>query len=244
MNELKKLTFGTWITIGNAVVCELISSFDFDWICFDLEHSSLNYTDLYTLIPIVEKNKKIPIVRVSKNEEVEIKRVLDAGAKGIIIPSIKDKKDAIQAVKYCRYNPKGERGVGLSRAQGYGFTFDKYLKFANKIPILALIENENAIQNLDQIINVQGITGSIIGPYDLSASLGKPGDFNNPNFKAALKKYEKVCKENKKILGVHAVNEDAKQIKKKIKQGYKFIGLKLDTIFLGKACEKLLNELK
>ena len=130
--DFKKLTFGTWVTIGNASICELISSFDFDWVCFDLEHSSLNYTDLYSLIPIVEKNLKLPVVRVARNDEVEIKRALDAGAKAIIIPNIKDKHEAKQAVNYCKYKPMGIRGVGLSRAQGYGFKFKEYLKISNK----------------------------------------------------------------------------------------------------------------
>tara|TARA_Y100000590_G_scaffold451907_1_gene594119 strand:+ start:1868 stop:2605 length:738 start_codon:yes stop_codon:yes gene_type:complete len=242
--DFKKLTFGTWVTIGNASICELISSFDFDWVCFDLEHSSLNYTDLYSLIPIVEKNLKLPVVRVARNDEVEIKRALDAGAKAIIIPNIKDKHEAKQAVNYCKYKPMGIRGVGLSRAQGYGFKFKEYLKISNKIPLFLLIENKEAIENLEEIISTKGVSGSIIGPYDLSASIGKAGDFSDKKFVNAIKKYERVCKKQKKIFGMHAVNDDVKQIKNKIKIGYRFIGIKLDTLLLGEACEKILNDLK
>ena len=240
----KKVSLGSWITIGHSAVCELMSSFNFDWLCFDLEHSSISYSDLYDLIPIVEKNNCQPIVRVGKNDELEIKRALDAGAKGIIIPNIKNKYEAELAVKFCRYHPIGQRGVGLSRAQGYGFKFKSYEKSSSKIPILALIENKEAINNLSEIINTKGISGTLIGPYDLSASYGRPGKFDDANFLKAIREYEKTCKLSKKPMGMHAVNEDEKQIRNKIKKGYKFIGLKLDTIFLGENCEQLLKKLK
>ena len=244
MLDNKKISLGSWITIGHSAICELMSSFDFDWLCFDLEHSSINYSDLYNLIPIIEKNNCLPIVRVGKNDELEIKRALDAGAKGIIIPNIKNKKEAELAVKFCRYQPLGQMGVGLSRAQGYGFKFRSYQKTSTKIPILALIENKEAIKNLSEIINTKGIFGTLIGPYDLSASYGKPGQFDDNSFLNAILEYEKTCKSFKKPMGMHAVNESESQIKNKIKKGYKFIGLKLDTILLGENCEQILKKIK
>ena len=142
------------------------------------------------------------------------------------------------------YQPKGIRGVGLSRAQGYGFKFKEYKKISNKIPIFAIIENKKAIDNLKEIIETRGISGTIIGPYDLSASYGDPGNFKNREFNRAIKKYETIGSDYKMPIGFHAVEESSEEINKKIKKGYKFIGIKLDTILLGENCSSILKKIK
>ena len=243
MLNLKETSIGSWITIGHPAVCEIMSSFNFDWLCFDLEHSSITYSQLYNLIPIIEKNGAVPLVRVGQNDELEIKRALDAGAKGIVVPNISNKEDAIKAVSFCRYQPSGTRGVGLSRAQGYGFKFEEYKKIANKIDVFAIIENKNAIKNLKEIIETKGLSGTLIGPYDLSASYGDPGNFNNKEFINAVKKYEKIGKSLKKPIGFHAVTNTSSDINSKIRKGYKFVAIKLDTIFLGESCDSTLRKI-
>lgn len=244
MIDLNKVSLGSWVTVGHPYIAELMSSFDFDWLCIDMEHSAISYGELAVLILAIEKNNCIPIVRVGKNDELEIKKVLDAGAKGLIIPQVCSKNDAEKAVKFSRYQPNGERGVGLSRAQGFGFNFDNYKnKIEKEIFVIALIEHKDAIKNINEILSVEGISGSIIGPYDLSASYGKPGELDNQEVINALSEYEKTLELSHKPIGFHAVNSSSEEINKKIAVGYKFIGLSLDTLLLGNACKDILKKI-
>ena len=243
--NLKKLNIGSWITIGNIAVAEVMSSFNFDWLCIDMEHSVISDYEMSCIISILEKNNCFPVVRVGKNDELQIKKALDAGAKAIIIPKICNKRDAIKAVNFSRYQPRGERGVGLARAQGYGFNFENYLnKHEKKIKVIALIEDKEAIENLEDILEVSGIDGSIIGPYDLSASYQKPGNFDHSIIRDAIQKYEKISKKLNKPIGFHAVNNPKREINKMVKKGYKLIAVGIDTMFLGKSCDIILKEIK
>ena len=124
---------------------DVISKSGFDFVCIDLEHSSISYEDLNSLLIILDKNKVDSFVRVSSNNKTEIKKALDLGAKGIIVPMINNEADAIKAVSYTYYPKKGQRGIGISRAQGYGYNFKNYLKIANKIKLIFQIETVNAI---------------------------------------------------------------------------------------------------
>ena len=171
----KKYKIGTWIITNSPASVDVISKSGFDFVCIDLEHSSISYEELNSLLIILDKNKVESFVRVSSNNQTEIKKVLDLGAKGIIVPMINNQSDAIRAVSYTYYPKRGQRGIGLSRAQEYGYNFKNYLKTANKIKLIFQIETIQAIQNLEKILKVKGFNGTMIGPYDLSSSLGKLG---------------------------------------------------------------------
>ena len=115
------------------------------------------------------------------------------GIDGIIVPSINSKKDAIEIVNYCLYPPHGKRGAGLYRAQNYGIGFEDYKKRLNDIVIVAQIEHINAVNNIEEILSVDRVDSIIIGPYDLSSSMGFPGEYNRDDVQNALKKVEKIC---------------------------------------------------
>src|SRR5690606_18376179 len=117
----------TWLTIGNETVAEIMCMSDYDWIAIDLEHSSIDLSMTLNLIRVIELSGKSSLVRVSSNDEVQIKRVLEAGASGIIVPMIRNREDVERAYSYMHYPPYGKRGVGLARAQGYGTRFRDYL---------------------------------------------------------------------------------------------------------------------
>ena len=119
---------GTWITIGNTSIVEILSDAGFDWLCIDMEHTVIDYAKAQDLIAIIQGKGKLAYVRVGENNHRIIKRVLDAGADGIIVPMINSKTDAQAAIDAVKYPPKGKRGVGLARAHGYGFSFDEYLE--------------------------------------------------------------------------------------------------------------------
>lgn len=240
-----ELTLGSWITIGHPNVAEILANAGFDWLVIDIEHNPIDISVVQTLITTIQSKGVAAFVRVSKNEEVVIKHVLDAGADGIIVPMICSKNDAIQAVNYAKYPPKGKRGVGLARAQQYGRQFDEYKRWVDEnLVVIAQIEHIDGINNLEEIISVDGIDGTIIGPYDLSGSMGMPGEFERPIVIDALKKYIDVCKAHKFPMGFHVVNTNPAKIQEKINDGYTFVAYGTDFLFMGDTASKGLNELK
>jgi 2-dehydro-3-deoxyglucarate aldolase len=233
--KLKKneLTIGSWITIGHPAIPEILSHAKFDWLVIDIEHTTIDLSMVQTLISTIQSVGISAIVRVSKNEEVVIKRVLDAGADGIIIPMVNSQADAEKAINYVKYPPNGSRGVGLARAQAYGYKFEEYKSAVNDLIVIAQIEHFEGIDNLDSILSVSGIDGSIIGPYDLTGSLGVPGDFNDLDFKQYLKTYKQVSELAHQPMGFHVVESRAEEVKAKISEGYTFIAFGTDFFFMG-----------
>ena len=238
----KKISIGSWITIGHHSIAEIMSIEGFDWLAIDMEHSPISYEKCQELILTIKSKNISPFVRVSKNNEVEIKKAMDSGAEGIIVPMINSKKDAIKAVSFTKYPPDGNRGVGLARAQGYGDSFEEHNKWQkDNIVIIAQIEHINAVKNIKEIINVKNIDSIIIGPYDLSASMGLPGDLKNTKVLNAIYKIEKICNELSFPIGYHIIEPDYEELIKKINKGYSLLGFSLDFMFLR---DKVKNEIK
>ena len=231
---MKKTSIGTWITTYNPSAADVISNSNFDWICIDLEHSSINLDQLQNLLTILDKNKSNSFVRVSSNNKNEIKKVLDLGAKGIIVPMINTAIEAKNAVSYTKYPPDGQRGIGLARAQGYGYRIKEYNKISKNIKVVVQIENILGINNLDKILKVKGLHATLIGPRDLSGSIGKIGDFESRMFLNALQKYEKISKQNRITMGIHIAYPEPLSINKFIRKGYKFIAMGTDMTLLGR----------
>ena len=243
--KAKELTLGSWITIGHPNVAEILANAGFDWLVIDIEHNPFDPAMVQTLITTIQSKGVKAIVRVSKNEEVVIKQVLDAGADGIIVPMVCSKEDAIQAVNYAKYPPIGKRGVGLARAQQYGTQFASYEQWvAEGLIVIAQIEHIEGINNLEDIISVDGIDGTIIGPYDLSGSMGMPGEFEKPVVKEALKRYIDVCKAHQFPMGFHVVDARVEKVQEKIDEGYTFIAYGTDFLFMGDTARDGMNNLK
>ena len=243
--KARELTLGSWITIGHPNVAEILANAGFDWLVIDIEHNPIDPAMVQTLITTIQSKSVKAIVRVSKNEEVVIKQVLDAGADGIIVPMVCSKEDAIQAVNYAKYPPIGKRGVGLARAQQYGRQFDAYKQWvAEGLIVIAQIEHIDGINNLEEIISVEGIDGTIIGPYDLSGSMGMPGEFEKPVVKEALKRYIDVCKAHYFPMGFHVVDARPEKIQEKIDEGYTFIAYGTDFLFMGDTARDGMKKLR
>src|SRR3989338_4917219 len=171
-----KTTYGCWVTLAHPLIPEVLSQGGFDWLVIDMEHSSITLGDLLPLIISTEAKNMVPLVRVGENNANLIKRVMDAGAYGVIVPNVNSAAQAQAAVDAVKYPPAGKRGVGLYRAQGYGKTFEAYKKWIQHESVVIIqIEHIDAVRDIDAIFAVKGIDAFIIGPYDLSGSMGKPG---------------------------------------------------------------------
>ncbi len=246
-NKLKnnELTIGSWITLGNTNIPEIMAQSGFEWLTIDMEHSVITLDIVQQQIQVIEGRGIVPLVRVGENDPNLIKRVMDAGAYGVIVPMVNTRDLAEAAVKAVKYPPVGTRGVGLARAQGYGFDFEDYAASVNEESVVIVqVEHIEAVRNLESIISVDGVDGCIIGPYDLSGSLGVPGNFTHPDVLAALKKVEQVCKKTDFPLGIHVIQPDYRLVIEQVKKGYTFIAFSLDSLFLGTSCREQLKSLR
>lgn len=229
-----QLTLGSWVTIGHPAVVDIMASAGFEWLVIDMEHTSIDLTTAHNLIATIQANGMKALVRVSKNEEVIIKRILDMGADGIVVPMVKSIADALEAIDYAKYPPVGKRGVGLFRAQKYGLGFDDYKKWVNEeLVIIAQIEHIEAVENIEEIIKTDGIDGIIIGPYDLSGSMGYPGEYHRDDVKKAIEHVLDECEKNNFPSGFHVIESDPSKLQERISQGCTFLAYSLDFFFLG-----------
>ena len=241
---MNKAKIGTWITTYNPSALDVISKCNFDWICIDMEHSSITLEQLENLLNVLDKNKSNSFVRVSDNNKTEIKKVLDLGAKGIIVPMVNTALEAKNAINYVTYPPKGQRGYALARAQGFGYDVINYEKVSKNIKIVVQIETVKAINNLEEILKVKGIHSTLIGPRDLSGSISSAGDYKNKKFIKALQKYEKISRQNKVSMGMHVAYPKTETLNKFIRKGYKFVAIGTDMTFLGDTIREKIKKIK
>ena len=231
-----------WLTVANEQYCEIFCDFGFDIICIDLEHSQISLSEATKLIRIINLKKKKSFIRLTNKKMSDLNRYLDIGIDGIIIPNVNKIEDLKIIKEHVYFPPNGSRGVGLSRANKFGDNFKSYFnKISKKIEIISIIESEEAVQNLDSILKYKYLDGIMIGPYDLSSSLGIPGRFDSPIFKANLEIIEKKTNKTKKFLGIHVVEPDKKLINNYLRKNYTFLIYSLDTILIKKAINNLLS---
>jgi 2-dehydro-3-deoxyglucarate aldolase len=242
-----KIMIGGWINSASPIIAEIMSASGFDFLVIDAEHSAV---DVPQALPIFQAMKAgnpdcLPMVRLPGNLYSETKRYLDAGAVGVIAPLINTAAEAKELVKSVKYPPLGARGVGFGRSHGYGFNFDSYMKTANNNSFICVqIEHIQAVENIDEIFAVEGIDAAFIGPYDLSASMGKTAQFDHPQYIEACFRILEKCNEYGIIPGVHVVQPDCQEAIEKIKQGFKMIVYSLDIIMIGKYCRDGLAKIR
>ena len=240
-----EILIGSWVTIGSPAVAEIMAGCNFNWLAIDLEHSSISLAMAENMIRVIELNGVAPLVRLSSNNYVQIKRVMDAGAHGIIVPMIKTEADVKAAIDAVKYPPEGSRSVGLARAQGFGNNFERYWKWQrDHAVVVAQIEHEDAVKNINEIFSVKGLNGYILGPYDLSASLGVPGDFDSGIYKSAVDRIEDAAKDHDVPGGVHIIEPDEKALLNCIKSGNKFIAYSIDFKMIDKTCRDALAKIE
>ena len=243
--RIGELTVGSWITLAHPAIAEIMAKAGFDWLAVDLEHSVITIREAEELIRVIELCGVAPLVRLSANDPVQIKRVMDAGAHGIIVPMVNTRAEAEKAVSAVRYPPYGTRGVGLARAQGYGSSFEKYKKWLNQESIVIVqVEHIKAVENLDAILSVEGVDGFIVGPYDLSGSLGIPGQFDNELMIEAMNKIKAFMRSSSKIPGYHVVEPDVDQLQQRVREGYRFLAYSVDFRMLDTCCRSAVRHLK
>jgi len=240
--RLGELLLGSMVTLPSASVAEILADAGFDWLFIDGEHGPLETADILAILQAVG-NRVACIVRVPGAEEAPIKKILDQGAEGIIVPQVNTLEQAASVVRFARYAPAGSRGVGLGRAHGYGMRFQEYLETANdRVAVIVQAEHARAVANIESIVKVEGIDAILVGPYDLAASMGKMGQIDDPAVTDAIRHVARTCHAAGIPLGYFGASAAA--LRPFMDRGYTLIAAGADTLFLGGAARKLLEELR
>ena len=251
MNKVKqallerKISIGTWIQINHPVVAEILGNCDYDWIAVDCEHTDIDVEGFARIAGGLYGRGPEPFVRVRENDTLAIRQVLDAGAHGIIVPLVGSAVEAKNAVASAKFPPEGIRGFSFCRGNNYGLNFDEYASHANQdIAIVVMIESKEAIDNIDEILKVDGIDGVFIGLYDLSGSYGIPGKTSDVLVQAGCKKVLNACAKAGKSAGLHVVIPTAENIERALQDGFTFIAVGADIVYLNLASRNALEEVK
>jgi len=232
---------GTIITLSDPAAAQIFSEAGFDWLWLDGEHSAMDFGTIESILRSVGDCHAM--VRLPAVDGIWAKKVLDSGAEGIIFPLVNTRALAEKAVALTKYPPLGERNVGIARAQGYGVDFDAYVQYANDwISTIVQIEHIQAVENIDAILSVPGLDALVIGPYDLSASLGIPGKVDAPEVRRAIDHVLQTCHLAGKPIGIFAANGDRAQ--QALEQGFDFIAVGTDVMFLGSAASGVRDRLR
>ena len=229
------------VTLNSPAAAELLAEVGFDWLFIDAEHSSLDTAQMQALM---QAAAPVPcVVRLSASDEMHVKRALDIGAAGIIAPQVNSVEHAQRIVQYAKYAPVGQRGMGIARAHRYGLRVREYLQNANDdTAVIVQAEHRDAVAHIEEIVRVAGIDGVLIGPYDLSASLGRPGAVDHPDVREAIARVRTACDGANIPIGIFGLTADA--VKSYIEDGFTMIVVGVDTVLLANASSTLLTAVR
>ena len=235
------LLIGTLLSLPSPEIAEMMANTGFDWLFIDAEHGAFNPQQAQSM---VQAASPCPcVIRVPSGDEVWIKKALDIGVDGIIVPQVHIAAQAESIVKRCKYSPEGTRGVGIGRAHKYGIEFEQYIQNANReVAVILQAESQEAIDNIDSIVNIKGVDAILIGPYDLSARLGKIGQVTDPVVLNAIDEIAESCQEAGVKLGFFGVSADA--VKPYIDKGFTLITAGVDSLFIIKSAKEIMAEIR
>jgi 2-dehydro-3-deoxyglucarate aldolase/4-hydroxy-2-oxoheptanedioate aldolase len=239
LSEGKK-TAGAWLQIASPITAEIMSEAGFDWLMIDMEHGPVDILGLIAQLQAMKGSGTAALVRAPWNDFVTIKRILDTGVDGLLIPYVNTGEEAESAVRACRYPPQGIRGVaGSPRAQGYGRNVRSYLQQANdEILLITAVETPTAVAGLDAILAVDGVDGIFIGPMDLATNMGHLGEPRHPEVQEAIAEIEGKVLETGKVLAT--ISGSWEQAQRLYDRGYQMVMLMADGVSLAKlAAEKV-----
>jgi 2-dehydro-3-deoxyglucarate aldolase len=225
-------SIGSWMQIPHASVAEIMGQAGYEWVALDLEHGAIGVQQLPDLCRALELGGTLPLARIAEGSARDCKQALDAGAGGVIVPLIESATQLAGVRDACRWPPAGRRGVGFARANLFGKNFEQYRSEAQAPLLVAMIESARAVAALEAILQVPGLDALLVGPYDLSASMGLTGEFDAPEFVAALTQVRTLANQRGIACGIHVVAPDREQLRARLQEGYRFIAYSIDAVFL------------
>ncbi len=243
-----KPTVGTWLQLPSPDVAELMARAGYDWVAVDMEHGSFGRHELPDIFRGIECGGSVPFARLPEASRQNIKSALEAGAQGLIFPMIESREQLDKAVGWSIYpgldnwkgaRPEEYRGVGYCRANVFGKEFDAYREgTAGDVFLVAQIEHVRAVDQLESILSHPRLDAIMVGPYDLSGSMGLTGQFDHPDFKAVMQRINDTCRRMQARMGLHVVQPDPAELARQIEAGARFIAYGIDTVFLWRSSER------
>ncbi|OAM88665.1 aldolase/citrate lyase family protein [Termitidicoccus mucosus] len=232
----KEPIIGSWIQTSSPTCAEILANAGFAWLGIDCEHTSVGIQGVESIARAIHGRDTALLVRVSRADTIEIRQCLDVGAAGVIVPMVETAAQARTAVAAAKYPPDGVRGYCFGRMNDWGSSFDEYATTANKsVVVIAMIETKAGVDNIEEILAVQGIDGIFIGPYDMSGSYGVPGQTQHPYLKKAYASLVDACRRHGKVAGQHIVNSTREKLNEAVALGYTFICLDADIILINQS---------
>ncbi len=228
------VSFGGWLQIGHTAPARILAASGLEWVAVDLEHGAIDISQCPDLIQAIRGEGAVPLARIPYNDIIWIRRCLDAGFRGIIVPLVSSAEEARRAVRVAKYPPDGERGIGFAAANRFGarLSNESLQQENSEIAVIVQIETAAGVENLEEILAVDGVDGMFIGPYDLSGSYGVLGQFDHPVMLEAYRKCLDCCSRTGMMAGVHVVAPDAAEVRRRLEQGFDLIALSLDVTLL------------
>lgn len=238
--DTTKPVFGSWVQIGHPVNAEILAAAGFEFLALDCEHGEAGESDVGNFVRACNHFGVKPFVRVRENAVLPIRRALDLGAAGVIVPLVNSAAEARAAVAAASYPPRGVRGFAWQRGNLWGKEFDRYAA-TFRPTVIVMIESRPAVEAIDEILAVDGVDGCLIGPYDLSGSYGIVGQTGHPVIVEACAQVAAACRRAGKVAGSHIVTPDETNVKTALSQGYTLIALGMDTYFLQQGAVKAME---
>ena len=242
--RLKKVEplLGTLLSLPSPDTAEICAAAGFDWLFIDMEHGNLDFAAVQRMIQAA--GPRCPcVVRVASNDAVWVGKALDTGAAGIIFPHINSADDARSAVLSGKYPPEGIRSIGVARAQGFGSRLQACVDNANReTALIAQAEHAEAARNIESILAVPGVDGILVGPFDLSASMNKPGRITDPEVEQAIGRIRDACAARGTPVGIFV--RDAGGASKAFEAGFSLVCVATDSMLLSQAARAVVAEAK
>ena len=232
--------FACWTSLAHPSITEIFTRTGADFLGIDIEHSTISQEQSQRIIAGCQSGNTVCLPRIAWHNGEMIKRLLDSGADGIIVPMVSTAEEVEQLIAWSKYPPKGKRSFGIARGQGYGFDFEEYTQTWNSSSILIVqIESIQGVENIESILSYDEVDGAMIGPYDLSGTLGIPGQLEHPRVVEAAQKVIEACARHGKACGTQLVEPDREKIEQAFDRGYTFTVMASDIFLLWKWADKI-----
>lgn len=223
------VSIGTWLSTTSAEVMDGIASLGIDWVVIDMEHGAAGLAEAEACVIAAERNGCEALARIPNEDPYLARRLLDIGVHGLVIPKVEDLDTFQEFVSHLFYPPKGKRGVALGRFNRWGETFDDYMSDFKPL-IVPQIESYAGVQISTELAAMAAVDALFLGPYDLSADLGTPGDFTTDAFTSALNTVLSACASHGAAPGIHQVKPDPAELRGRLNEGYRFVAYATDII--------------
>ena len=229
-----------WTSIWHPQISEMLTMSGVDFIGIDIEHSTISQEQSQRIIAACHNNGVYCMPRIATHNQETIKRLLDSGADGVIVPTVETSEQVEKLIEWVKYPPLGKRGYGIARAQGYGHDFKEYTtQWNDSSSLIIQIESISAVENIEKLLQFEEVDGAMVGPYDISGSLGIPGQIADQKVKDAGQLVKDACRKYGKACGTQDIDPSSESVQEAMDSGYTFVILASDVFILWKWGEKI-----